>query len=145
VHALRDPNDGLLYTTRELEKLGQARASALLRSNEQARKMAQAYDENHKVIGERFVPGRFVKRLRKQLPNQIIPKLSPRWEGPFIIESVGPHDSYVLKKPNGELEPHPVNANHLAPYINVQDLNQVLLDTSFSFSHLILHKSTKIQ
>ena len=66
-----------------------------------------------------------MKRISKRLLNQIIPRLEPRWDGPFIIDRAGPHDSYVPKKMNGDLEPHPVNANHLAPYKNALDLNVI--------------------
>jgi hypothetical protein len=128
-----------LYTTRELESLGQARAASLFRSNSQAKKMAEMHDRTHQTIADRFTPGQFVKRIRKRLPNQMIPKLAPRWEGPFIIESAGPHDSYILKKPNGQLEPHPVNANHLAPFISSQSLNQLQVIPGKS-SALVLYK-----
>jgi hypothetical protein len=43
----RNSEDKLLYTTRELESLGQARAASLFRSNSQAKKMAEMHDRTH--------------------------------------------------------------------------------------------------
>jgi hypothetical protein len=102
--------------------------------------MAETYNATHKTLANRFEVDEFVKRLRKRMPSVMIPKLATRWEGPFIVHTVGPHDSYVLKKPNGELEPHPVNANHLAPFIGVSDLNVTRLSQS-SPSSVIMLKS----
>jgi hypothetical protein len=117
-----DADDRDLYTNFELENLGQARAAALRRSNTQARQMAKRHDAQNGVTQVVFEVGQFVKRRKKRLSSQMIPKFAPRWEGPFIIHSVGLHDSYILANPNGDLEPHPVNANHLAPYISKKDL-----------------------
>ena len=105
------PEDRLLYTVRELENLGQARAATLFNSNAQARNMVDKYELNHKPVSNQFVIGQFVKRIRKRLPSMMIPKLASRWEGPFIIYKVGPNDSYVLKKPNGELTPGKLEDN----------------------------------
>jgi hypothetical protein len=79
--------------------------------------MAQRYNASSGVRKRVFMVGEFVRRRKKRLSSQIIPKFAPRWEGPFVIHSVGPHDSYVLAKPNGDLEPHPVNGNHLESFI----------------------------
>jgi transposase InsO family protein len=103
-------------TTRELTLLGQARAAAFLRSQKQAREMAARHDKSPLVQDRPFVVGEFVKRMVKRLPNQLTRKLEPVWQGPFIIDGIGPHDSYRLKALNGELEKHPVNRNHLEPY-----------------------------
>jgi hypothetical protein len=115
--------DRLSYTTRELTLLGHARAAAFLRTQRQARAMATRHDASPQVRAAPFQLGEFVKRRTKRLPTQMKSKFAQVWEGPFIIDSVGPHDSYRLKRPDGTLEPHPVNANHLAPYVTVRRIN----------------------
>jgi hypothetical protein len=84
--------------------------------------MAERFDSTRQVKENRFLVGQFVKRIKKRLPSMIISKFDPRWEGPFIVDAIGLHDSYVLRRPNGDLEPHPVNGSHLAPYISQHDL-----------------------
>jgi hypothetical protein len=111
-----------VFTMRELTLLGQARAAAMFRSNRQAQQMSEQHDAQRKVQANRFVIGEYVKKLKSPLPSQHISKFNMRWDGPFIIDSVGPNDSYRLMTPRGEPLPHPVNANHLAPYKNIQDL-----------------------
>jgi hypothetical protein len=108
------------YTARQLTLLGQARAAAFFRTHRQATRMTLRHATTHRTETQRFQVGEFVKRKVRRLPSQMPPKFSPVWEGPFIIDSVGEHDSYRLKHPNGQLEPHPVNANHLAPYVTRQ-------------------------
>jgi hypothetical protein len=100
------------YQARELELLGHARAAAFHRSMAQARKMQNTHDSTHKTITQEFKVGDKVKRIRQRLPGMMISKLAPKWEGPFVIGSIGPHDSYYIHK-NGIYEHHPVNANHL--------------------------------
>jgi transposase InsO family protein len=112
--------DRLSYTTRELTLLGHSRAAAFLRTQKQARTMATRHDASPHVQDKQFDLGEFVKRRSKRLPTQMKSKFAPVWEGPFIIDSVGPHDSYRLKRPDGTLEPHPVNGNHLAPFVTVR-------------------------
>jgi hypothetical protein len=118
-----DKSDRTAFTMRELTLLGQARAAALFNSNKQARQMAERHDLAKNVKEKSFKIGEFVKLVKRRLPNQIVGKFEPAWEGPFIIEEIGPNDSYRLKKPNGDLLKHPVNFNHISPYKNVADLS----------------------
>ena len=53
----------------------------------------------------------------------MIPQLESRWKGPFIIHEVLPNDSYKLKRTDGKVLPHPVNANHLAPFRTREDFS----------------------
>jgi hypothetical protein len=100
------------FTYRELELLGQARAAAFFRSQAQAKRMENSHAAKNKIKGNEFKIGDQVKRIRQRLPGMMIPKLAPKWDGPFTIGSVGPHDSYYIHR-NGIYEQHPVNSNHL--------------------------------
>jgi hypothetical protein len=104
------------FTARELISLGQHRAAALYKSARTAREMARRHDAGKQVRSQPFVVGEFVKLVSKRLPAQIVPKFAPNYRGPYLIESVGPNDSYTLKHPNGTVLPHPVNSNHLVAY-----------------------------
>jgi hypothetical protein len=120
------------YTTRELSLLGHARAAAFIRSQTQQKKMAEKHDESSKVTNQGFEVGEFVKRIVNRLPSQFRKgKLDQVWEGPFIIDRVGPHDSYYLRRPDGQVEEHPVNFNHLEPYVNSQPQESNSADVSF--------------
>jgi hypothetical protein len=79
--------------------------------------MTERHGRARRTLARRFAVGDQVKRKVRRLPSQHKPKFAPGWEGPFIIDQIGPHDSYRLKTPAGVLERHPVNANHLAPYL----------------------------
>jgi hypothetical protein len=89
--------------------------AAFLRSKKQVRKMAVARDRSPQVKDKPFQIGEFVV---KRLPGQMTRKLKPAWEEPFIVAGVGPHDFYRLQAPNGQIEKHPVNGNHLAPWMS---------------------------
>jgi transposase InsO family protein len=86
------------YQHRELELLGQSRAAAFFRSQQQAKRMAETYDNSHAIRGSKFKVGDIVKRKMQRLPGMMIAKLKPKWEGPFEIGAVGAHDCYYLKR-----------------------------------------------
>ncbi len=130
--------DRHLFTARELDLLGQSRAAALFRANAAASKMKNSHDDAHATRSNRFKEGEFVKLIKKRLPSMMIPQLESRWKGPFIIHAVLPNDSYILKNTDGSLEPHPVNANHLAPYLTRANFS------SSSSQHQISQISTNL-
>jgi transposase InsO family protein len=134
--------DRNLYTARELDLLGQSRAAALFRSNAEAAKMKTSHDSDHAIKSNRFAVGEFVIRMKRRLSSVKIPQLESRWEGPFIIHAVLPNDAYMLKRPDGSIESHPVNANHLAPFTATRSPDQQLsgLSTDFPFWHLVIHR-----
>lgn len=100
------------YQARELELLGHARAAAFFRSQAQARRMGNTHAANHKIKANEFKIGDKVKLSRQRLPGMFTGKLAPKWDGPYEIGSIGPHDSYYIHK-DGIYQHHPVNSNHL--------------------------------
>jgi transposase InsO family protein len=103
------PEDISLRTSHELIRLGQHRYEALKRSQAQAAEYVAAQDPASPVIT--FEIGQYVK-----LKNFTKKKFEYIWKGPFIVNSIGPHNTYFLMKPNGELMKNPYNGVHLAPY-----------------------------
>ena len=79
--------------------------------------MVRKHTTSHKTMGSRFKLGDFVK-LKADRGTSFHKALTPRFVGPFIIDRIGMHHSYYLKKPNGDLLLHPVNANDIAPWIS---------------------------
>ena len=105
------------FTNRELTLLGQDRAVAFRRSLDNAERMRQRHEDNHPgAAAALFQVGDFVKLIKKRLPSMMIPKFDPNFSGPYIIDSVGTHDSYTLRHPDGRVLPHPVNQNHLMSF-----------------------------
>jgi transposase InsO family protein len=43
-------------------------------------------------------------------------KLAPTLEGPYVVDSVGPNNSYILRTSNDEVIPTPVSGDHLRAY-----------------------------
>ena len=108
---LRDHDDQTMFTERELIRLGQDRAAALYRSQRQAQEMAKKHDANPRVSDQEYPVGSFVK-----VKNHTKKKFQNAWQGPFIVDRIGPHDVYYLKTPGGLEVKNPVNRDHLAPY-----------------------------
>ena len=101
--------DVSLRTSGELIRLGQHRYEALKKSQENARKYVESQDSDTEA--RTFVVGEFVK-----LKHFTKLKLEFTWRGPFIVDSIGPHNTYYLKKPDGTLLSSPYNGIHLAPF-----------------------------
>jgi transposase InsO family protein len=108
----RSESDISLQTTRELTRLGQNRALALKRSQQNAEAYAST-SKDHRT----FKIGEFVK-----LKNYTKLKLQFKWKGPFIIYGIGPHNSYYLKRPDGSELKNPHNGVYLAPWISLTEL-----------------------
>ena len=99
--------DVAMQTHRELTRLGQHRALSLKQSQDYAREYAKTNVTNEQT----FVVGEFVK-----LKNFTKMKFQFRWHGPFIVDRIGPHNTYYLMKPNGDLLTHPYNGRDLLPW-----------------------------
>jgi len=116
LYDLQQASDQSSYQARELELLGQSRAAAFHRSQQQAIQMSERHDGSHVTKPNVFKVGDLVRRKVQRMPGMMIPKLSAKWDGPFEIGALGLHDSYYIKK-DGIFEQHPVNANHLDYWI----------------------------
>ena len=95
-----------------LELLDERREQVLQRIKEYQRKTARYY--NKRVKPRSYVPGDFV--LKKLLPtrkNLAHGKLSPNWEGPYIISRVVRPGNYELQTEEGKILQHTWNAEHL--------------------------------
>ena len=114
IFSRKSDNDLSLQTYRELTRLVQHRALALKNSQENAKKYA-AIDSDFK----QFQVGEFVK-----LKNFTTQKLQFRWIGPFIIEAIGPHNTYYLKKADGSAVKNAYNGVHLAPWKSLFELKR---------------------
>ena len=105
-------SDVSLQTHRELTRLGQHRALALKRSQE----FAKQYAATNSTF-KQFKIGEFVK-----LKNFTKKKFQFRWKGPFIVDSIGPHNTYYLNRADGTDLLHPYNGVHLGSWISNQEL-----------------------
>ena len=76
------------------------------------------YDETHKNIV--FSPGDEVKRL---IPSNhpSLHKLSPKFEGPFIVESQSGQNTYWIRSPHDGLQPFHTNVSLLCSWYSSED------------------------
>ena len=116
VFNLKNDEDAVLYTRKELESLGQARASALWRSQRQADKMVSRSLQGKSKNSDYYTVGSMVKVF-----NHAATKFTNKWTGPFIIERLGPNHSYYLKASNGLDLKSRVNEIHIAPFVSMED------------------------
>ena len=112
--------------------MGQDRAAAFLRSKKQAQEMARRHDEDPSVQPHAYQIGEFVK-----LKNNAQTTFQDAWKGPFIIEGVGPNDTYYLKKPNGDLLRHPYNYKFIQPFTTREDYSTL---NSIETDGVVTHK-----
>ena len=95
-----------------LNLLDEKREQVLRRTEDYQRKTARYY--NRKVKPRSYVPGDLV--LKKLLPARKNPahgKLSPNWEGPYIVYRVVRPGTYKLQTEEGKILQHSWNAEHL--------------------------------
>jgi hypothetical protein len=104
--------DIALRTNSELIRLGQHRAASLRNSQLQSQTYATSRDPTQIIT---YQVGEFVK-----LKHYDKKKFEFRWQGPFIIDRIGPHFTYYLKKPDGSLLPNPHNGIYLAPWSTLE-------------------------
>ena len=96
------------YTIRELQSLGQDRAAAFFRSQEQAKRMIEEQETREETEDGVFRPGMFVKKK-----NFIKQSLDYPWTGPYIVTEILPNSLYRLMAPDGSV---------LSPLIHQDDL-----------------------
>jgi hypothetical protein len=118
-HRHASPTDTSLLTNRQLIQLGQHRAMSLARSHANARNFSNS---NGDLREPTFEIGQFVK-----LKNFTKQKFEFRWTGPYIIDQIGPHNTYILRRSNGQLLSSPHAGTHLSPWTSREE--GVLSDT----------------
>ena len=96
----------------EVDRLEEARDVALLRSAKYLQGLRRYHNRN--VRGRAFLPGDLV--LRKIQTTQNRHKLSPIWEGPFIIAEVTRPGAYRLQREDGALLDNSWNIDQLRPF-----------------------------
>ncbi|KAJ6844563.1 uncharacterized protein M6B38_293215 [Iris pallida] len=101
---------------RELEALDEKRLLAQQRIELYQARISQAF--NKKVKQRTFQVGDLVLAVRRPmvLTHKTPGKFEPKWEGPFIIETVYSNGAYCLAKPNGDLFMMPINGKFLKKY-----------------------------
>ncbi|KAJ6828056.1 uncharacterized protein M6B38_364800 [Iris pallida] len=101
---------------RELEALDEKRLLAQQRIELYQARISQAF--NKKVKQRTFQVGDLVLAVRRPmvLTHKTPGKFEPKWEGPFIIETVYSNGAYRLAKPNGDLFMMPINGKFLKKY-----------------------------
>ena len=95
-----------------LDLLDEKQEQVLRRTEDYQRKTARYY--NQKVKPMSYMSGDLV--LKKLLPTRKNPahgKLSPNWEGPYIISRVVRPGNYELQTEEGKILHHVWNAEHL--------------------------------
>ena len=95
-----------------LDLLDEKREQVLRRTKDYQRKTVRYY--NRKVKPRSYMPGDLV--LKKLLPARKNPahgKLSPNWEGSYIIYRVVRPGTYELQTEEGKILQHAWNAEHL--------------------------------
>jgi hypothetical protein len=115
---LRNEEDQVLFTQRELTLLGQNRAAALSRLQEQANRMAQIQLSKRRVQPSPYKVGQLVKKKINPMAK-FRPRFEPDWDGPFRISKLI-RDVYHLETLDGTPLPNPYNHDILAPWHTYQ-------------------------
>jgi hypothetical protein len=106
-------------TIRELEELGQHRASSYFRSLQQVDKMLKVSNKNNSKSTHFFEEGDMVK-----IKHHDKKKFEFKWRGPYHIVRLGHPGTYWIMSPRGEVMDTPVNQRDLAPWLAVTSDNQ---------------------
>ena len=95
-----------------LDLLDEKREQVLRRTEDYQRKTARYC--NRKVKPRSYMPGDLVlKKLMPARKNPAHGKLSPNWEGPYIVYRVVRPGTYELQTEEGKILLHAWNAEHL--------------------------------
>ena len=97
-----------------LDFLYSLREQFLIRTAAYQQKVAKYY--NSRVKTKAFQTGDLVLHESKVSQPTEISKLSPKWEGPYVITRVIRPGAYQLQRPDGSLVPRSWNAEHLRKY-----------------------------
>lgn len=73
--------------------------------------MAKYY--NDRVLSRQFKPGDLVLRKNEASHAEPTGKLSPHWEGPYIVSDATKSGSYMLTTVDGKLLPRPWHISNL--------------------------------
>jgi hypothetical protein len=100
----------------ELEALDEKRLQAQQHIEMYQARMAKAF--NKKVKERVFQVGDLVLAVRRPMimTHKTKGKFNPKWEGPFVIESVYSNGAYRLITEKGELLMMPINGKFLKKY-----------------------------
>ena len=109
-----DENDQLHL--QKLEALDEKRLQVQQRIELYQARISKAF--NKKVKQRIFQKGDLVLAVRRPMimTHKTKGKFQPKWEGPFIIETVYSNGAYRLSNPNGDLFIMPINGKFLKKY-----------------------------
>ena len=107
-----ETNDRLMRE--ELDLLEEVRDEAAIRVSHYQQKMAKYF--NAKVKHRRLQVGDLVLRKSRFVRQPKWRKLSPNWEGPYIVKQEVYPGAYKLMKPDGSELPRTWNLEHLKKY-----------------------------
>ena len=97
-----------------MDFLDSLREQALIQTTAYQQRVAKYY--NSRVKTKAFQVGNLVLRESKVSQPTKVDKLSPKWEGPYIIIRVIRPGAYQLQRPDGSFVPWSWNAEHLRKY-----------------------------
>ena len=100
----------------ELEALDDKRLQAQQQIELYQARITRAF--NKKVKVRTFKKGDLVLAVRRPMvmTHKTKGKFQPKWEGPFVVESVYSNGSYSLITPNGDTLMMPINGRFLKKY-----------------------------
>ena len=100
----------------ELEALDEKRLQAQQRIELYQARISRAF--NKKVKQRVFHKGDLVLAVRRPMVmmHKTKGKFQPKWEGPFIVETVYSNGAYRLANQNGEMLMMPINGKFLKKY-----------------------------
>src|SRR4051812_21506073 len=100
----------------QLEQLSEKRLKAQQQIELYQAWIARAYNKGIKL--RTFEKGELVLSVRRQMEvaNKHKGKFQPKWEGPFIIETVYSNGAYRLMTMKGNVVMMPINGKYLKKY-----------------------------
>lgn len=94
-----------------LDLLDERRDNARIKQAKYKEAMAKYY--NDRVLSRQFKPGDLVLRKNEASHAEPTGKLSPHWEGPYIVSDATKSGSYMLTTVDGKLLPRPWHISNL--------------------------------
>src|SRR5436190_5443087 len=100
----------------QLEELSEKRLKAQQQIELYQARMARAYNKGIRL--RTFEKGEFVLMIRRPMEtaHKIREKFQPKWEGPFIVETVYSNRAYLLTTKEGDVIMMPINGKYLKKY-----------------------------
>ena len=109
-----DEHTNAEHIREELDLLEEVRDMAAMRNGAYQQRMAKYY--NSKVKPRRLQPGDLVLRKAEFVAQPKWKKLSPNWEGPYIVKKEVFPGTYQLMYENGNSVPRTWNLEHLKKF-----------------------------